>query len=202
MRAGRAEIAALMSAVLLAAALVATPDPAGAAMKCGEERWSVKTLSDRAAAKVNYTPRHVGVQHLRLLPRPKVTTTSPRLRPYEFRTYRVHVRIKAAALEDDHDFHLIVAQPHHPQRTMILEFPNVHCKGPAGSIKRHAMNRARQGLKAACGPIGTSFVRLHGRAIVRGVAFFDIDHGQNGVAPNAIELHPVLRFTPRSPCTR
>ena len=26
------------------------------------------------------------------------------------------------------------------------------------------------------------------------IAFFDFDHGQTGVAPNAIELHPILRF--------
>ena len=32
------------------------------------------------------------------------------------------------------------------------------------------------------------------KARVTGVAFFDYDHGQTGVAPNAIELHPVLRF--------
>jgi hypothetical protein len=29
---------------------------------------------------------------------------------------------------------------------------------------------------------------------VTGVAFFDFDHSQTGVAPNAIELHPVLAF--------
>ena len=28
-----------------------------------------------------------------------------------------------------------------------------------------------------------------------GVAFFDFDHGQTGVATNAIELHPTLGFT-------
>jgi hypothetical protein len=27
-----------------------------------------------------------------------------------------------------------------------------------------------------------------------GIAFFDFKHGQDGVAPNAIELHPVLGF--------
>jgi hypothetical protein len=37
-------------------------------------------------------------------------------------------------------------------------------------------------------------VRLCARAAVIGVAFFDFNHGQTGVAPNAIELHPVLRF--------
>jgi hypothetical protein len=203
MRRGFVSIAATALALLTAAASFATPPSRGrAAITCGVERWAVKTLSDPAASQVDYTPRHVSVQHLRLLPKPNVGPSSPRLRPYEFHTYRVHVRLKAAALEDDHDFHLVVAQPHHPKRTMILEFPSVHCKGAASSIKKRAMRHARRHLVAACGSIGTSFVRLHGRAVVRGVAFFDIDHGQTGVAPNAIELHPVLRFSARSNCTR
>jgi hypothetical protein len=37
-------------------------------------------------------------------------------------------------------------------------------------------------------------VRLCARAEVAGVAFFDFKHGQTGVAPNAIELHPILGF--------
>ena len=36
--------------------------------------------------------------------------------------------------------------------------------------------------------------RLCARAVSSGVAFFDYDHGQTGVAPNAIELHPALGF--------
>ncbi len=32
------------------------------------------------------------------------------------------------------------------------------------------------------------------RARVSGVAFFDFLHGQTGVAPNGIELRPVLGF--------
>jgi hypothetical protein len=31
-------------------------------------------------------------------------------------------------------------------------------------------------------------------ARITGVAFFDCKHGQTGVAPNAIELHPILGF--------
>jgi hypothetical protein len=165
------------------------------------ERWAVKTLSDAAADNVNYNPRHVSVKHLRRLPKPSIGYTTPRTRPYEYRTYRIHVRLRLAALEDDRDFHLVVSQPHHRHRTMILEFPNVHCKGAASSIKKAAMRRARRRFVAACGPIGTSFTHLHGRAIVKGVAFFDIDHGQTGVAPNAIELHPVLKFRRTTRCT-
>jgi hypothetical protein len=37
-------------------------------------------------------------------------------------------------------------------------------------------------------------VRVCQRAILAGVAFFDFNHGQTGVAPNAIELHPILGF--------
>jgi hypothetical protein len=37
------------------------------------------------------------------------------------------------------------------------------------------------------------------RVVVEGVGFWDDDHGQAGVAPNAIELHPVLSFRGRAP---
>jgi hypothetical protein len=37
-------------------------------------------------------------------------------------------------------------------------------------------------------------VSLCRKAVVTGVVFFDFKHGQTGVAPNAIELHPVLAF--------
>ena len=44
-------------------------------------------------------------------------------------------------------------------------------------------------------PNNSSFTHLTGKATIRGVGFFDFLHGQTGVAPNGIELHPVLRFT-------
>jgi hypothetical protein len=84
---------------------------------------------------------------------------------------------------------------------MITEFPNTRCKGAASSIKKAAMARARKRLFARCGPIGSSsFKKLHGKAVLKGVAFFDILHGQTGVAPNGIELHPVLRFRMKGNC--
>ncbi len=33
---------------------------------------------------------------------------------------------------------------------------------------------------------------------VQGVAFFDLIHGQTGVAPNGIELHPILHIDLRN----
>jgi hypothetical protein len=43
-------------------------------------------------------------------------------------------------------------------------------------------------------PGGSSFTKLKGQATIRGIGFFDFFHNQTGVAPNEIELHPVLRF--------
>ena len=43
-------------------------------------------------------------------------------------------------------------------------------------------------------PSSSHFTNLGGRANITGVGFFDISHGQIGVAPNAIELNPVLKF--------
>ena len=56
------------------------------------------------------------------------------------------------------------------------------------------MAHARADLVAACGEPGDSPVDLTGTATVTGVGFFDVLHGQAGVAPNGIELHPALTF--------
>ena len=80
--------------------------------------------------------------------------------------------------------------------TMIAEFPDPVCLDTAGSTKIEAMTAARTAFIAACGlPSRSRFVPLEGRATIDGVGFFDVKHGtpQRGVAPNNIELHPVLR---------
>jgi hypothetical protein len=62
---------------------------------------------------------------------------------------------------------------------------------------------ARRSIIAACGvPPSSFFARLHGSASITGVGFFGVRHPrpQRGVAPNQIELHPVLAF--RSPSSQ
>ena len=48
-------------------------------------------------------------------------------------------------------------------------------------------------------PSETSFESLTGKATIRRIGFFDYLHAQTGVAPNGIELHPVLGFACLSP---
>jgi hypothetical protein len=81
--------------------------------------------------------------------------------------------------EEDQDLHVVL--PNRPNH-MITEAPAFSCTARATPALRRAMNRAR--LQ----------VRPCRKARVTGVAFFDFNHGQTGVAPNAIELHPILGF--------
>jgi hypothetical protein len=67
-------------------------------------------------------------------------------------------------------------------KTMIAETPSSLCTVGATAYRRKQMGAAH---KAA---------RVCSKARVVVVAFFDYNHGQTGVAPNAIELHPVLGF--------
>lgn len=84
---------------------------------------------------------------------------------------------------------------------MIVEFPNAGCTRSAGSTSRRRMARAKRALVGACGQASTGRFRLlTGSAMITGAAFFDVIHGQRGVAPNGIDLHPALGFTPATAC--
>jgi hypothetical protein len=172
---------------------------ANGATTCGEERWAVKTLSDPREKLVNFKPKNTSVGRLGKKPAPHVGSSTPRIKGVETTTWRVKARLVEMKLEDDRDIHLVIAVPSAPAKTMIVEFPDTTCNGAASSPKKGAMGRARSSIIAACGqPSSNHFTDLSGRATVTGVGFFDIPHGQTGIAPNAIELHPVLKFSPAS----
>jgi len=77
---------------------------------------------------------------------------------------------------------------------MIVELPDPGCTPRASTSARKRMRIARSAVLAACGTPTSTFRRLDGTATVTGVGFWDFPHHQTGVAPNAIELHPVTKF--------
>jgi hypothetical protein len=180
--------ALLLAAVLTAGLLVLHQPRASALAACGAERWAVKTLADGQARKVNFRAHATSVSALRRLP---PTHTYARATGVERRTFRIKARLVETKIEDDQDIHLVVADPRARSHTLIVEFPAPACT--THSVKRSAMLQARRAFVSACGqPAKSSFHFLHGTATLTGVGFFDFNHGQTGVAPNAIELHPVL----------
>ena len=108
---------------------------------------------------------------------------------------QVRARLVEAKVEDDSDIHLVIRDLT-STGTMIVEFPLAICAGGATAGAKTRMKNARNAFVAACGmPSDTSFEQLTGKATIPGIGFFDFLHGQTGVAPNGIELHPVVRFT-------
>lgn len=165
---------------------------ASAAATCGVERWPVKTLSDPAADQVNFTPKSTSVGTLRDKSAPHVGGRTPRIEGVETTTWKVRAKLLEFAREDDHDIHLVIGAVTSPSKTMIVEFPDAGCPGARSSAKKAEMKQARDDLISKCGAASSSFHDLTGSATITGVGFFDVIHGQTGVAPNGIELHPVL----------
>jgi hypothetical protein len=99
--------------------------------------------------------------------------------PFERHVFTVVARVTFVREEADSDYHFILSEGSHQ---MIAEVPAPYCDHAATLHYRRLMAQARRAAKTCT------------RARVTGVAFFDYNHGQDGVAPNAIELHPLLRF--------
>ena len=157
-------------------ARVAAPSDAhhfrpSAALACGVERWTVKTLQDRP---VLLRARSTTVAHLISLRRPAFLPARRSL--FERHIYSVVAAVTLVRQEDDGDLHVVLQSG---RAHMITEAPNApFCTARATAVRKRQMRVAR------------SRVRLCARARVVGVAFWDFFHGQTGVAPNAIELHP------------
>jgi hypothetical protein len=170
----------VLAMVAAIAARVAAPAPASqmrtsSPHACGVERWLVKTLQDRPKLlRVKPTT----VARLVSFPQP---TSLPRTRlPIERHIYSVVAAVTLVRREADQDLHLVLQSG---QAHMIAEAPNAPvCTPRATAYRKRQMRDARRA------------VRVCQRARVVGVAFFDFKHAQTGVAPNAIELHPILGF--------
>ena len=182
-----------VTVVTLTRAASAAPTTAVGAT-CGVERWAVKTLSDGDASRVNLIPIDTSVIQLRGLRAPASLPAASRIAPTELTVFRLTARAVQMKLEDDRDIHLVIADPSDPTATMIVEFPNAEvCGGAITSAQAAEMKSARAAFVAAFGlPSASRFTQLTGTLTLTGVGFFDFIHGQTGVAPNGIELHPVL----------
>jgi hypothetical protein len=135
----------------------------------------VKTLQDRPRL---LRARVTTIGHLDALPRP-ASIPATRLAS-ERRVYSVIGSATLIGEESDQDLHVVLRSG---SKHLIAEAPNApFCTANATAYRKKQMRKAR------------SLVRSCSRARVVGVAYWDFYHGQTGVAPNVIELHPILGF--------
>jgi hypothetical protein len=94
------------------------------------------------------------------------------------------------------DFHLVLANPNDQSETIIGELPDPTCV--ANAAFAHGLTVMRSWMMSTFGAAGRTTLRLPQPVpvLVRGVVFYDFIHGQDGVAPNGIEIHPILGIGP------
>ena len=165
---------------------------------CGVERWPIKTLADADATRINPHVIDVTVEQLRAetAPNDLKTTGNKRHNPVEFTHYRVHALFLGYKHESDSDFHLVLASPTDKTKTIIAEIPAGACVPP--KIRKQEANLQTWVVKRFGSPKQPGRMLRFAQprlVVVEGIGFFDFLHGQTGVAPNGIEIHPVTSIT-------
>ncbi|HZE79963.1 MAG TPA: hypothetical protein VE604_03620 [Candidatus Polarisedimenticolia bacterium] len=175
------------SRLLLAVLLLVVPTSLFA--QCGVERWSVKTGTDPDAGLVNLnSPTNTTIAALRAPAAPNPIPANNRVSPWETTEWILNATLTLYKLESDSDYHLVLQDA--GGLTMIVEIPSPTCVG-AGSPFFAGIQNARSEFNARF-TATTSFQTANIPVQIKGVGMFDFLHGQTGVAPNGIELHPVL----------
>ena len=159
--------------------------------QCGVERWAVKTGTDADANLVNLNSTTSStISSLRALTQPSTLPANNRLQPTETTVFVLNATLTQYKLESDSDYHLVLSDA--SGNTMIAEIPSPGCVG-AGSPFASQISTSRSTFNGSF-TATTSFQTANIPVRVTGVGFFDFLHGQTGVAPNGIELHPVLNI--------
>lgn len=159
--------------------------------QCGVERWAVKTGTDADAGLVNLnSTTSTTISYLRGLTAPASLPSNNRIQPTETTQFVLNATLVEYKLETDSDYHLVIKDS--AGNTMIAEVPSPSCVG-AGSPFLSGITNARSQFDATY-TATTSFQTANVPVQITGIGFFDFLHGQTGVAPNGIEIHPVLNI--------
>lgn len=169
-----------------------TPSPAPApsptpTTACGVERWAVKTLTDPDAGRVDFnnvmsttvTALNGFSAHCSGLP-------DNRTFPEEFRVYEATGTIQLTREEDDHDIHIVLADPADSTQTIVVEVVDPACATTSPFLSLLTQAKSQYQMLS---PLTGKMVR------VRGVGLYDFDHGQTGRSRSCIELHPVINIS-------
>src|SRR5215469_13670976 len=189
------------------AANAVTPDLLPAAV---HERWAVKTAADAdAQALTGQLPTPTTVAELRALEVPALLPPDGRSDGAEKTVWQLTATLRTFRSESDGDYHLVIADDQ--GNTIIAEIPNPgDITTPSYFAEQIATARVAfdnhfqivenistptpAAALAAAGTPQPQFQQAAVPVTLTGIGFFDFNHGQLGVAPNAIELHPVINI--------
>ena len=159
-----------------------------AATACGVKRWRVKTATDTTVPEVDPVQIPTNIENLVGFSVPLVRPDAARAGTVERTTFVIDGRLTDYEMSDDSDYHLVVRGV--SGQSMIVEIPHPACVG-VESPYRSEITAARAAVDNAVATT-RSFKSTSIPIRITGLGFFDDIHGQRGVAPNGIELHPVI----------
>jgi len=157
--------------------------------QCGVERWSVKTGTDQDVGLVNLGSKtSTTIASLSAITAPNPIPDGRRVQPTETTVWVLNATLKKYVRAYDSDYHMVLADD--AGHTMIAEIPDPGCVGP-GSPLAAGIARARAQFDAVF-TATANFQNADVPVQITGVGFFDYLEGQEGVAPNGVELHPII----------
>jgi hypothetical protein len=148
---------------------------------CGEERWPVKTLSDKEGIAVAQKARIASsVVELSSMEPPtgsEILAADEKRFPQERYVYEVKILVIGFMREADSDFHIVIADKSNRLKTMISEIPAGHCA--KGEVKAE-FDDLQKRFEVEFGKPTSAYKKLPKPipATFWGVGFFDKCHGQ------------------------
>jgi predicted cupin superfamily sugar epimerase len=130
----------------------------------------------------------VSIYYLRTRPKPSTYPRDHRVTTTELHTYQVTAYLTQYKKEDDGDIHLVLKDS--AGLSMIAEIPYGACVPTISRWKTFIASARAAFIQHYT--LSTSWHYVHRLVDVRGLGFMDVLHGQTGVAPNGVELHPVI----------
>ncbi|HMJ26675.1 MAG TPA: hypothetical protein VK475_12630, partial [Pyrinomonadaceae bacterium] len=160
--------------------------------QCTGERWPVKIGNDPDASLVNLnSTTATTIAAMQGISKPGTLPDNARIQPTETTTWVLNATLVKYAKSFDADYHMVFSDS--AGRTMIGEIPDPGCMGP-GSPFAAGIAHARAQFDAMF-TATTTFQNANVPVQITGVGFFDYFEGQEGIAPNGIELHPIIDIT-------
>jgi hypothetical protein len=190
------------------AASAQTPEAMTSGLKTAavHERWAVKTAADAdAQGMIGQAPTPTTIAELIALKIPRPLPPDGRSDGTEKTVWQLTATLQEYGREADGDYHMVLADDQ--GHTMIGEIPN---PGDISSQSYFAaqITNARSAFDAKfniveditasssqADPTAEATIAFHAVGIpvtLTGLGYFDFPHHQRGVAPNAVELHPVI----------
>jgi len=166
----------------------------------GKFRWGVRTGSDADASLVKVTPVKATVEELVGQPRPagmeSGTGSFPayqnhRAEGAERTVYEVEADLVGCKLETSGNFHLNLQGKTGQTMIAICPDPDPQFVDPSSRWAKQ-IGRVRKQIQERLEPERNKKKVVNERVRITGVGFFNTLHGQWGLAPNGLELSPVL----------